>query len=202
MDDIIKNITSVAGIIGLILSLFSKYYPELFYLKKDRKVKDLLKIKEIKELLNDDEDTKFNEFLNSEIKENVFTIRTGIKTNFKSIRKLQHLKDELGLNYSWKNIKNSIRFISLKKEKPTIVISIVDAMVYSIFIISSLISIFYCLVAMYHIDKSIPFKFQLTFITIYTISIIAAFFFFRNSINILDAYLIKRRLEVVRNESE
>lgn len=69
---------------------------------KKRKLKIFLESQELIEKLDDDFK---NSFIDPARKEILFYLHTGISTNAKSIPKFIELKDKLGRNYTWKQIK-------------------------------------------------------------------------------------------------
>ena len=117
MDDFIK-ILSIPIVGNFIKSLISPFTKEKF--------KRLPNVEEMK-LVLDNTGKKFKEkFVIPNTEESYFYRQTGIATNHKSIPQYCDLKNRLGRNFTWENIRKAKPYLLFEEKKITVKVSKID----------------------------------------------------------------------------
>lgn len=100
--------------------------------------RDLNKLQDLKKAhsMFDKFETDFEkQFFENEWKEACFYIQSGIKTNSTSITKYIRLKDNLGLDYTWRHIRKAKRYLDLNDDDIKINLKCHDTIYYFIALI-------------------------------------------------------------------
>jgi magnesium-transporting ATPase (P-type) len=195
MGNLAILITSITAFIAIF------FQPSLISLIQKWKLNKLISISEAKDLLND-LSTDFKErFVKSSLEEEFFYIRTGIKTNYKSISKYMDLKDKLGADYDWKQIRIAKNHFIIGEEKITINITkphnfnyYLDIFVALFFFFGGL-SLFFYLIYLFGDSLNVV----IVACIILFVSYIASYFFLISPTSTLTAKRMQKRLLEVEN---
>lgn len=104
--DTIELITKILVFISILFSFFSgKLFKRIINYTFNRERKRLLQLKELDYFIDKLGNNFKDSFIIPDLKEQYFYLRTGINTNITSIQKYIDLKNKLGGNFTWKNIK-------------------------------------------------------------------------------------------------
>lgn len=116
--DVFIKILSIPIVGNFIKSLINPFTKEKF--------KRLPNIEEMK-LVLDNTGKKFKEkFVIPNIEESYFYMQTGIATNYESISQYCDLKNRLGRNFTWENIRKAKPYLLFEEKKITVKVSKVD----------------------------------------------------------------------------
>ncbi|GIM62103.1 hypothetical protein CAPN008_21530 [Capnocytophaga canis] len=194
----IELITKILILISILFSFFSgKLFTRIINYTFNRERKRLPQLKEldyfIDKLGNDFKDN----FIIPDLKEQYFYLRTGINTNVTSIQKYIDLKNKLGGNFTWKNIKIAKDYFILKNN--IIAVNIPKWLVILTYISLGIIfALFIICIGMliYFFDSFALFTKEIwvKFVVIEFITLTSAMFFLHNIHPALQAISIKKRL--------
>ncbi|WP_259343344.1 hypothetical protein [Capnocytophaga canis] len=194
----IELITKILVFISILFSFFSgKLFKRIINYTFNRERKRLLQLKEldyfIDKLGNDFKDS----FIIPDLKEQYFYLRTGINTNITSIQKYIDLKNKLGGNFTWKNIKIAKDYFIFKNN--IIAVNIPKWLVILTYISLGIIfALFIICIGMliYFFDSFALFTKEIwvKFVVIEFIALTSAMFFLHNIHPALQAISIKKRL--------
>jgi hypothetical protein len=136
-NSFISLLSSYIPLLSSCIPLLSSFAGGVFRLLKIDSLKrgDLRKLQDLKIAhgLFDKFETDFEkQFFENEWKEACFYMQSGIKTNYKSIPQYIRLKDNLGLNYTWADIRKAKVHLDLSNDDIKINLKSYERILYSV----------------------------------------------------------------------
>ncbi|WP_412850586.1 hypothetical protein ACL0VS_18010 [Chryseobacterium sp. PMSZPI] len=120
-QDVLRTVLAIFNI-ALVALLNGKGFGLMESIKK-RKLKIYLESKVLTDELDDDFKSRF---IDSNVKEILFYLETGILTNAQSIPRFIELKEKLGGNFTWKDIRLVRWYVNTKDTGPLLNLSTVQ----------------------------------------------------------------------------
>ncbi|AZZ58472.1 hypothetical protein OKE68_06570 [Riemerella anatipestifer] len=189
--DIINVISAI--IIPLLVAIISSPIISNFFARKSK-----IQIKDV-DVMSKYASKDFREKIIAQIaEESTFEHLTGISTNQQSISSYYELKNKLGNNFTWKQIKNAkpyLRFdndnnIFVNLPKALILLKNISLGIAFIILFASIIMLLY----VSNLEIKLSDKLIISFIVYYIYFMLCIYFILHSLVPVIDAHMIKKRM--------
>ncbi|WP_018675594.1 hypothetical protein [Riemerella columbina] len=189
--DIINVISAI--IIPLLVAIISSPIISNFFARKSK-----IQIKDV-DVMSKYASKDFREKIIAQIaEESTFQHLTGISTNQQSISSYYELKNKLGNNFTWKQIKNAkpyLRFdndnnIFVNLPKALILLKNISLGIAFIILFASIIMLLY----VSNLEIKLSDKLIISFIVYYIYFMLCIYFILHSLVPVIDAHMIKKRM--------
>ncbi|MDR7776164.1 hypothetical protein PG615_10905 [Riemerella anatipestifer] len=189
--DIINVISAI--IIPLLVAIISSPIISNFFARKSK-----IQIKDV-DVMSKYASKDFREKIIAQIaEESTFEHLTGISTNQQSISSYYELKNKLGNNFTWKQIKNAkpyLRFdndnnIFVNLPKALILLKNISLGIAFIILFASIIMLLY----VSNLEIKLSDKLIISFIVYYIYFMLCIYFILHSLVPVIDAHVIKKRM--------
>lgn len=189
--DIINVISAI--IIPLLVAIISSPIISNFFARKSK-----IQIKDV-DVMSKYASKDFREKIIAQIaEESTFEHLTGISTNQQSISSYYELKNKLGNNFTWKQIKNAKPYLRFDNDN-NIFVNLPKALILlkNIFLGIAFIILFASIIMLLYVSNleiKLSDKLIISFIVYYIYFMLCIYFILHSLVPVIDAHMIKKRM--------